>query len=317
MCKIIGIDISKQTFDVCFQVKNKWKHKVFENKREGFRKLIRLLNEADWLVMEASGSYYLSLATFLFSEGYKVSVVNPLVIKRYSQTKLSRAKTDKKDAQIIAEYGKQYDMELWEPDSQAAIHLRQIHTSIELLNKQIRQTSNQLEAFNSSGFINKTLKLELNKSLKYFEKQKQKLEKQMHDIAIKQYREGIIRLMTIPGIGIKTAIMLNVITDGFKKFKNYKQLIAYVGFSPRIHQSGTSINGKASICKMGKSQIRKLLYMCSWSAKKSNKGCIAMYDRLSKKGKPERVIKIALANKLLKQAFAIGKKEVNFDLNFI
>jgi hypothetical protein len=41
-----------------------------------------------------------------------------------------------------------------------------------------------------------------------------------------------------------------------------------------------------------------------------------MYERLKKKGKPERVIKIALANKLLKQAFAIAKNKIMFNENY-
>ena len=122
--------------------------------------------------------------------------------------------------------------------------------------------------------------------------------------------------MSIPGIGPKTAQMHKVTTNNFKNFTNYKQLIAYIGFSPRIYQSGTSVRGKGSICKMGKSQIRKLLYMCSWSAKRYNKTCKEMYDRLISQGKPERVIKIAIANKLIKQAFAIGMKQENFQNNY-
>ena len=41
-------------------------------------------------------------------------------------------------------------------------------------------------------------------------------------------------LQSIPGIGIKTAIALIVLTNNFENFDNYKQLIAYIGFSPRI-----------------------------------------------------------------------------------
>ena len=67
---------------------------------------------------------------------------------------------------------------------------------------------------------------------------------------------------------------------------------------------------------MGKAQIRKLLYMCTWSAKRSNKPCIDMYERLKAKGKPERVIKIALANKLIKQAFAIGMNKTFYLENY-
>lgn len=113
-------------------------------------------------------------------------------------------------------------------------------------------------------------------------------------------------LTSIPSIGNKTAMMLIAMTDNFSKFEHYKQLIAYVGLGPRVYQSGTSVNGKGHICKMGKSQIRKLLYMCSWTAKYCNKACREMYERLKAKGKPERVIKVAIANKLLKQAFAVA-----------
>ncbi|MEZ4880042.1 MAG: hypothetical protein R2801_07760 [Chitinophagales bacterium] len=57
--------------------------------------------------------------------------------------------------------------------------------------------------------------------------------------------------------------------------------------------------------------------MCSWSAKKLNKACIAMYERLIAKGKAERVVKIAIANKLLKQAFAIAKNKEVYNENFM
>ena len=108
MCKFIGIDISKQTFDVGFLENKIWKHYVFENKVSGFKKLLKLIKSVDWVVMEASGSYYLPLAEFLNKMGMQVCVVNPLVIRRFSQTNLYRAKTDKKDAQTIAEYAEKY-----------------------------------------------------------------------------------------------------------------------------------------------------------------------------------------------------------------
>ena len=53
--------------------------------------------------MEDTGPYYLQLALFLAENKVKVSVVNPLVIKKFSQMRLSRAKTDRKDALLIAQ----------------------------------------------------------------------------------------------------------------------------------------------------------------------------------------------------------------------
>lgn len=64
MCKIIGIDISKQTFDVGFMEESIWQHFVFENSEKGFRELLKKVEVDDWLVMEASGPYYLQLALF-------------------------------------------------------------------------------------------------------------------------------------------------------------------------------------------------------------------------------------------------------------
>ncbi len=317
MCKIIGIDISKQTFDVGFLKESIWQHLVLENNEKGFKELLKKVEDDDWLVMEASGPYYLPLALYFYKENKNVCVLNPLIIRRYSQTKLYRAKTDKKDAQTIAEYGVQYDLKQWEPETEEISKIKQLYTALELISKEIHQSERQLESFISSGILDKDLESTLKSIIRFLKNKKNKLENQIALKAEKNYKPTLDRLKSIPGIGPKTAIMLTVITGDFEKFENYKQLIAYVGFSPRLYQSGTSVKGKGHICKMGKSQIRKLMYLCSWSAKKCNKGCVEMYNRLKEKGKPERVIKIALANKLLKQAFSIVKNQSYYTENFV
>lgn len=316
MSKIIGIDISKQTFDVAYKDQQKWKYLNLENNSSGFKRLEKKLSQEDIVVMEASGPYYLQLANHLFSIGVKVVVENPLVIKRYSQMKLKRAKTDKKDAQVIAEYAQLNELSFWEPEEQQVIRLKQLQTAIEGLLKAIHQISRQLEALKATGMLDPALKRNLEQTLNYLTKKKAVLEKRQQSIVEKHYAKTFQQLKTIPCIGNKTASMLIVITNNFKKFDHYKQLIAYVGFSPRIYQSGTSINGRGRICKMGKAQIRKLLYMCSWTAKFHNKACKEMYERLLAKGKHERVIKIALANKLLKMAFSIVKNDTIYNKNF-
>ena len=317
MCKIIGIDISKQTFDVGFIKESIWLHFVFENNEKGFRKLLKKVASDDWIVMEASGPYYLQLALFFYKEHKNVCVLNPLIIRRYSQTRLYRAKTDKKDAQTIAEYGAQYELKHWKPEIEEISKIKHLYTALELINKEIHQSERQLESFISSGTLDKDLAIILKGIIRFLKTKKDNLEKKIALKAEKNYKPTLERLKSIPGIGTKTAIMLTVITSNFDKFENHKQLIAYVGFSPRLYQSGTSVRGKGHICKMGKSQIRKLLYLCSWSAKRCNQDCKKMYDRLKEKGKPERVIKIAIANKLLKQAFSIIKNKTYYTENFM
>jgi len=317
MCKIIGIDISKQTFDVGFKKETTWHHFVFENTIKGFNQLLSKVEVDDWILMEASGPYYLQLALFFNKKNINVCVLNPLIIRRYSQTRLYRAKTDKKDAQTIAEYGAQYDLKKWQPETEEIIEIKQLYTALELINKEIHQSKRQLESFVSSGVLTKELASTLKSIIKFLKAKSNKLEQQIASKAEKNYKSTLKRLKSIPGIGTKTAIMLTVITNDFDKFENHKQLIAYVGFSPRLYQSGTSVKGKGHICKMGKSQIRKLMYLCSWSAKRCNPDCVKMYNRLKEKGKPERVIKVALANKLLKQAFSIIKNKTYYTENFV
>lgn len=315
MDKVIGIDVSKATLDGCFLKGLEKDSFVVLNNPKGFKK-IAAKGKGALVVMEASGPYYLQLANYLHAHSIDVCVVNPLVIKRFSQMNLQRAKTDKKDAETIANYGRVYNPKRWSPNSKNINRINQLHSTIELLSKQIRQLKGQQEAFSNSGQLAPLLKKELKSMLEFLNKKKVKLVQEVERLAEDEFGEKIDKIASIPGIGKKTANMLNVITDGFTKFEHHKQLIAYVGFSPRVYQSGTSVKGKGHICKMGKSQIRKLLYMCSWTAKFSNKSCREMYQRLKEKGKPERVIKIAIANKLLKQAFSIGKSQLNYSENF-
>lgn len=318
MCKIIGIDISKQTFDVCLKKQGKLEHKIYANNLEGFKSLKKEIGIGSIVVMEASGPYYVSLASYLSQHKISVSVVNPLIIKRFSQMKFYRAKTDKKDASIILEYGitEQENLTLWKPESKGVQALKQMHTTLELLQKQLAQSKNQLSAFNSSGILNIEARKSLTETVAFLEKIITNLEDQMLIACKAHYAQSLKLLTSIPCIGDKTAMMLIAITDDFTKFEHYKQLIAYVGFSPRIYESGTSVRGKGHICKMGKSQIRKLLYLCTWTAKRYNKTCREMYDRLHAKGKPERVIKIAIANKLLKQAFAVATSKQKYIENY-
>jgi len=317
MDKVIGIDVSKASFDVaCFE-NNSWKHAIYTNDEAGFKKLATDFGGHCCYAMEASGPYYLKLAMYLHSCGNEVSVINPLMIKRYSQMRFIRAKTDKKDAQTIAEYAFNQNPELWHPADHSMLRMQQILTVLDGLQKQKTQSNNQLESIRSSGVINDSVLNSLESVINHIEKQIGALEKELDELVKDNCAETVNRIETIPGVGRKTAVLLTVVAHNFTRFSNYKQLIAYIGFSPRIFQSGTSVRGKNHICKMGNGHLRKLLYMCSWSAKRCNPTCNEMYNRLKAKGKPEKVIKVAIANKLIRQAFAIATNNREYQPNYI
>lgn len=306
----IGIDISKLSFDVAFRNKNdKYVHFKFTNDNEGFKDFVKRINtDSDICVMEASGPYYLKLAHYLFNSRISVCVINPLVIRRFSQMRMSRTKTDKKDALIIAEYGKTEMPDLWKPEADYVLEIKQMQAYVDQMNKSRTGFLRQKEAFKQNPAESIVLNESLEKMITLLEIEIAQIENKMVTIIKYHHEELLKQLMSIPGIGKKTAMLLIVISGGFTKFENARQLSSYVGISPRIFESGTSVKGKSRICKMGMSRIRAMLYVCSWSAKKTNCACRELYDRLVEKGKAKKLALIAVANKLLKQAFALASK---------
>lgn len=317
MCKVIGIDISKASFDVSYQqTSGPFFHAKFSNDLKGFKSFRKLIATDDLCVMEASGPYYLSLAHYLYQEQIRVSVVNPLQIKHFVRMRMIKAKTDKKDAQMIATYGKREQPGLWTPDHKHISKLQQINSAIEGLHRQASILNNQLEAFKQNPYKDRELCKMLSALLRSVKAKIGKLEDRMAEITHTHCKDTFMALKSIPGIGNKTAMMLIATTNNFIKFDSSKKLSAYVGLTPRIYESGTSIKGKGHITKMGNRHLRKLLYMCSFAAKQHNQQCMQMYERLHEKGKPEKVIKIAIANKLLRQAYGVGTSLNHYQNNY-
>lgn len=104
---IIGIDVSKAWFDGAWEVQGQVRHQRFDATDAGMEALLAQTPEDAQYVMEATGIYHARLALKLHASGRCVSVVNPLVIKRYAQMQLSRVKSDKADADLIRRYGEQ------------------------------------------------------------------------------------------------------------------------------------------------------------------------------------------------------------------
>ncbi len=98
--KYFGFDIIHLVFDVTDSQGNYYQ---FKNSISGFKKFVKLLDINSHCVMEATGYYHYQLAYYLQEEGFKVSVENPLSVKRFIQMKLSKIKTDKSDSKLIYE----------------------------------------------------------------------------------------------------------------------------------------------------------------------------------------------------------------------
>ena len=310
---IFGIDISKNTFDV---MDSNLKHNQFENNTKGFVQFLKLLNTDSHCVMEATGYYHYQLAHFLVENNILTSVENPLSIKRFIQMKLSRIKTDKSDAKMICQYGQERELQPWVGYSKNQMECFQMMRLLETYTKQSTAYKNKVQAEQTLGNPSKLVVNSLKKSLKNLEKESQIIEKALLELVKEDYQEMLTKIESIPSIGRKTAVMLVVLTDGFTRFESAAQLCSFCGLTPSIRQSGTSINGRSRISKIGNAKLRNLLFMCSFTAFKHNKACKAIFERITNQGKSRKLALIAVCNKLLKQAFAIAKSGVEYNENY-
>lgn len=302
--KFFGIDVSMDTFDVSTPDQ---KHFQFSNDTEGYHMLLNLLDDRGHCVMEATGAYHQRLATWLCSQEIKVSVVNPIVIKRFAQMRLRLAKTDKADANMIRQYAEAEKPQVWSPPQQYVVLANEINGLITLLIRQRTALKNKLHSVNHKEGTFSLILETLKHQIKNLDHQITQLETSMEDLIKEHQAEMLTSLCSIPGIGKKTAMFLIVLTDAFRSFENSKQLCAYMGLAPTIKVSGKSVRGQSRISKTGNNMIRNLLFMCSFTACERNKACRELYTRMVNKGKSKKVALIAVANKLLKQSLAIAK----------
>ena len=283
---IFGIDISKDTFDV---MDSNGQHKQFENNTKGFVRFLKLLNSNSHCVMEATGYYHYQLAYFLVDNKILVSVENPLSIKRFIQMKLSRIKTDKSDAKMICLYGQECELKSWVGYSKNQMECLQMIRLLDTYTKQSTAYKNKIQAEEVLGNPSKIVVKSLNRSLKNLKKESEIIELLLLELVKEEHQEVLTKLESIPGIGRKTSLMLIVLTDGFTRFENGGQLCSFCGLTPSIRQSGTSIKGRSRISKIGNAKLRNLLFMCSFTACKCNKGCRAIYERIVSQGKSKKL----------------------------
>lgn len=312
--EIYGIDISKKVFDVYSSSSG---HKQFSNDEKGFKLLLKELPKQSLVIMEATGYYHYRLAQYLHKRGIKVSVVNPLSVKRFIQMRLAKVKTDKSDAKAICEYGLQNEVPLYNALTDVQAECLQLFRLLDIYLKQRTATKNKIKGEEALGKPSKAVYSSLKRNLRHLDKEIKAIEDRLLELVKQDQQQQLTLLKSIPGIGVKTALFLIVVTDGFNRFENAKQLCSYVGITPTIRQSGSSVRGRSRISKVGNRKLRNLLFLCAFSACKHNKACRELYERIVAKGKSKKLALIAVSNKLLKQAFAIAKSGLPYDENFV
>lgn len=317
----LGIDISKQTFDVALirdpeTMKAKQRH--FSNTPAGFQALQTWLAKHGvsrvHAVMEATGSYGDALAEHLYAAGHLVSIVNPAQIKAFGQSELQRNKTDRADGVLIARFAWRHNPAPWTPPEPEHQELQSLVRHLDDLIEQRTQVSNRL----SEGRLTKAVRESWEKVLHSLNERIAEVKRQINQHfddhpTLKRQRE---LLDSIPGIGPETAARLLAEMPQLGEFDSARAAAAHTGLTPRRHQSGTSINAPTRISKIGNPRVRYALYMPAMAALRSSKEFKELAARLTERGKKKMQIVAAAMHKLVRIAYGVLKNQRPYDPNY-
>lgn len=250
--RIIGVDISKKTFNVAMlHLHNKYKHKVFQNDPAGFQALIDWLkpqeNEPFHFCMEATGIYQKALATFLYEKGFLVSVENPAKIAAFARSELARNKTDKADAALIARFCRAFSPKPWQPEPLHIQELQALLSRFEALQDLIRPEDNRLQI--ASDITRPFIETILSVLNAQFIEIKNKIKKHINDDSDLKGKKEL--LLSIPGIGETTIAVILAFVSDVSKFESARHLASFVGLNPKQRQSGSSVHKKTRLSKTG------------------------------------------------------------------
>ena len=315
----VGIDVAKASLDIVLLREQDRHHTSIPNTKAGFRRLRQFLKKR-WrdgvhVCLEATGLYGDGVAAFLHQHGYTVSVVNPARINAYGESQLKRNKTDRSDAQLIADFCRTQHPEPWTPPPPAVKELRSLLRHLDDLLAMRQQERNRLQA----GETSPTVLTQLQDHLTFLDQQITTLQQQIDDHFdqhpdLKQQRD---LLTSIPGIGDLTASRLLAELRDVRAFASARQLAAFVGVTPRQHTSGSSVRRKSRMSKQGSPSLRAALYLPAVVAIRYNPFVRALAERLRASGHCQMSIIVAAMHKLLHLAFGVLKSGQPFDPHYL
>jgi transposase len=270
------------------------------------------------VVLEATGSYWITLATTLHDAGYAVSVINPAQAHAFAKALLKRAKTDAIDAQTLTQLAAMLQPAPWTPPPAVYHELQQRLAERDALLDLRQQVRNQRHALLQQPTVIAAVQARKDSLIATLSEQIAAVEAELApalDLSA-AWAAAAARLQTIKGIGLLTASWLLVTTVCFTSCPTPEAATAYAGLAPNERSSGTSVHQRPRIGHTGNARLRTALYLATLSAAQYNPVIKPFYDRMRAAGKPLKVARCAAARKLLHLAWALVTKEQDFDPSY-
>ncbi len=312
---VLGIDIAKAKFDACLLLPDgSLQRKVFPNTPPGFALLTRWVaqhtREQVHACLEATGRYGAALARYLYAQQHIVSLINPAAIKAFGASRLTRSKTDRVDATLIARFCATQHPAPWTPLAPEVQELQGLVRRRDALVEMRTMERNRLTA----GETLAAVRTSIEGHLAYLEQEightEQLIQQHMRQHMVLQTQLHL--LLSIPGIGPAMAALL-LAEINFSAFGRARQVAAFVGVVPRVRQSGSSVRGRSRLSKLGSTRVRHALYFPAVTALRCSPAIQQWADGLRARGKCEMQIIGAVMRKLVHLAYGVLKSGRPYD----
>lgn len=314
--KCIGIDVSKDTLDICI-LSNQEESLVIDNTKSSivkfFKNQLKDTTMTYHICCENTGKYSWLLAEILAEMPCHFYIVNPLHLKR--SLGLTRGKNDKIDAIRIAHFIKKNhdDLSVFIPKR------KELETLQILLSERKHRVSQRQELLTK----NKELLVLTNKKIvTLIKKKNDRLIKELN-LQIKTFEAEITilikndeslqklatQLRSVPGVGKILCWNLLVKTNEFKTITDPRKLACYAGVAPFANTSGISIFGRNRVSNLADKSLKKLLHLGAMSAIRLENDLAIYFHRKVAQGKNKMSVLNAVRNKIIHIIFALIKNQ--------
>ena len=301
--QFVGIDVGK--FEFCVFCNQDERTFTLPNDPDGHSELIKRLGRTENLTiaLEPTGGCEWALWESLEKAKFDVRQVSAAHVRNFARSLGNLAKTDPLDARMIARFiafrpdaGRRLPAENLRELNALTTKRRQLVDMRKSLTCQIKQrASHDLEILDDE-------------LMAVLQSQIVSLEKRIKGLlqSNKEMNQQAEILRSIPGIGpVLTAALIGQMPE--LGHLNEKKIAALAGLAP-INQDSGKYRGKRRI-KGGRTWLRHLLYQAALVASYHNPVLMPFADRLKEKGKPHKLVLIAVARRLLIIANALVAKK--------
>jgi transposase len=260
----VGIDVAKNKLDLAFLGDSHVSQ--IGNDRAGIADLASRMLERkpELIVVEATGGYQRAVVQGLFEAGLPVAVVNPQRVRQYARACGKMAKTDRIDALLLAEFGKQVQPRRFEAQSEAGRYLEALLVRRKQVEEMLKAEKNRLRT------VHQALRASIETMIGCLKGEMKQLEVEVRKFMDEQecWKEQKVILASAPGVGVVTTATLLAEPPELGKMDR-KKIAALVGVAPMNFDSGKKHGYRKT--KGGRAEVRSVLYMATLVATRYNR----------------------------------------------